>query len=98
MKWIDFVMNVAKERNIKFNEALKVASAEYHKKNGTQPKPKKEKVPLEDRLTGRKILKVIKRKLDNGSLKGGMKKSEIIEELKKPILSVKPNDTITISI
>jgi len=42
-EWIQFVENLAKERGIKYNEALKIASPLYHKKRGTKPPPKKAK-------------------------------------------------------
>jgi predicted transcriptional regulator len=82
MSWIDFVKLVANRDNIKFNEALKVASIEYHKLNGTIRIVKKKQKNL-DRLTGKKILRVLKSKLDSGELTKGMSKKSILEELRK---------------
>ena len=42
-EWIQFVENLAKERGIKYNEALKIASPLYHKQRGTKPPVKKPK-------------------------------------------------------
>lgn len=42
-EWIQFVENLAKERGIKYNEALKIASPLYHKQRGTKPPAKKPK-------------------------------------------------------
>ena len=41
--WINFVKKLAKEKNMKYNEALKIASPLYHKEKGTSPAPKKAK-------------------------------------------------------
>ena len=81
MSWIDFVKIVADRDNIKYNEALKVASNEYHQLNGTTKKIKK-KTKYTSRLTGKKILKVLKGKLDNGELKSGMTKKLIVDVLR----------------
>ena len=81
MKWIDFVKVVSKRDNLKFNEALKVASKEYHDLNGTTRKVR-EKSKYNSRLTGKKILKVLKSKLDSGELKGGMTKKLIVDVLR----------------
>ena len=81
MNWIEFVKIVAKRDNLKFNEALKVASNEYHELNGTKRKIK-EKSKYLSRLTGKKILKVLKTKLDSGELKKGMTKKLIVEVLR----------------
>ena len=56
-EWISYVRKVAKEKGIKYNEALKVASPAYHKEKGTKPKPKKPKSVGGRRLTGKHILK-----------------------------------------
>jgi predicted transcriptional regulator len=82
MTWIDFVKLVAERDNLKYNEALKVASIEYHKLNGTIKIVKKKRKNLE-RLTGKKILRVLKSKLDSGELTKGMSKKSIIEALRK---------------
>ena len=82
MSWIEFVKIVADRDNIKYNEALKVASNEYHKLNGTIKKVKN-KQKWDNRLTGKKILKVLKSKLDSGELVKGMSKKTIIEVLRK---------------
>ena len=79
--WIIFVKKVAKEKGIKYNEALKIASNLYHKERGTIKKPKLEKSG-EKRLTGKRILKVLKRKIDNGELHKGLSKRNIMEILK----------------
>ena len=79
--WIIFVKKVAKEKGIKYNEALKIASNLYHKERGTIKKPKLEKSG-EKRLTGKRILKVLKRKIDNGELHKGLSKRNIVEILK----------------
>ena len=82
MTWIEFVKLVAKRDKIKFNEALKVASNEYHKLNGTIRIVKTKPKHL-DRMTGKKILKVLKSKLDSGELTKGMSKKSILEVLRK---------------
>tara|TARA_R110000744_G_scaffold146088_2_gene258887 strand:+ start:1007 stop:1258 length:252 start_codon:yes stop_codon:yes gene_type:complete len=79
--WIIFVKKVAKEKGIKYNEALKIASNLYHKERGTIKKPKLEKSG-EKRLTGKRILRVLKRKIDNGELHKGLSKRNIVEILK----------------
>tara|TARA_R110000822_G_scaffold3282_8_gene14664 strand:- start:651 stop:902 length:252 start_codon:yes stop_codon:yes gene_type:complete len=79
--WIIFVKKVAKEKGIKYNEALKIASNLYHKERGTIKKPKLEKSGAL-RLTGKKILRVLKRKIDNGELHKGLSKRNIVEILK----------------
>ena len=75
MNWISFVKKVSKEKGIKYNEALSVASALYHKENGTTRKPKLEKNG-EKRLTG-------KRKLDSGEIFKGQKKKDILNILRQ---------------
>tara|TARA_R110001606_G_scaffold394410_1_gene565291 strand:- start:438 stop:692 length:255 start_codon:yes stop_codon:yes gene_type:complete len=78
MNWIEFVKKVAKEKGIKYNEALKVASVEYHKEKGTSPKPKKEKsVSSGKRLTAKQILSVLKKKLDSGEIHKGLTKKKL---------------------
>ena len=78
MNWIEFVKKVAKEKDIKYNEALKVASVEYHKEKGTSPKPKKEKsVSSGKRLTAKQILSVLKKKLDSGEIHKGLTKKKL---------------------
>ena len=52
MNWISYVKNVAEEKGIKYNVALSVASASYHKEKGTQPKPKIKK-NINKKLTGK---------------------------------------------
>ena len=81
MNWIEFVKLVSVRDKIKFNEALKVASNEYHQLNGTTKKIK-EKSKYTSRLTGKKILKVLKGKLDNGELTSGMTKKSIVDVLR----------------
>jgi len=82
MNWISFVKKVSKEKGIKYNEALSVASALYHKENGTTRKPKLEKNG-EKRLTGKFILKQLKRKLDSGEIYKGQKKKDILNILRQ---------------
>ena len=79
--WIIFVKKVAKEKGIKYNEALKIASNLYHKERGTIKKPKLEKSG-EKRLTGKRILKVLKKKVDSGEIHKGLSKRNIVEILK----------------
>ena len=84
MSWIDFVKKVAKDKGIKYNEALKVASAEYHKEKGTSPKPKKAKSSSGGgkRLTGKQILKNLKKKVDNGEIHKGQSKKKMMDALR----------------
>jgi hypothetical protein len=81
MNWIDFVRTVAKEKDIKYNEALKIASVLYHKQKGTIPKPKVQK-NIEKKLTGKFILRNLKRLIDNGEIYKGQKKKDIIDILR----------------
>ena len=81
MNWISFVKKVSKEKGIKYNEALSVASALYHKENGTIKKPKEEKI-YEKRLTGKYILKHLKKKIDSGEIYKGQKKKDILNVLR----------------
>ena len=81
-KWIAYVKSVADEKNIKFNEALSIASKLYHEENGTIPKVKPVKEKYNRRLTGKLILRQLKRKLDSGDLKPKMSKKEIISVLR----------------
>tara|TARA_R110000787_G_scaffold123851_1_gene234957 strand:- start:196 stop:447 length:252 start_codon:yes stop_codon:yes gene_type:complete len=81
MNWIDFVRTVAKEKDIKYNEALKIASVLYHKQKGTSPKPKVQK-NIEKKLTGKFILRNLKRLIDNGKIYKGQKKRDIIDVLR----------------
>lgn len=81
-EWINFVKKLAKEKGMKYNEALKIASAEYHKEKGTTPKPKKAKSMGGSKLTGKHILKVLKKKVDSGAIHKGQSKREMIEVLK----------------
>lgn len=81
-EWISYVKSVAKDKNIKFNEALSIASKLYHEKNGTTRKVKPPKQKYEKRLTGRYILKKLKKKLDTGELKPKMTKREILHILR----------------
>ena len=82
-EWINFVKKLSKEKGIKYNEALKIASVEYHKEKGTTPKPKKAKTEGgSKKLTGKHILKVIKKKVDNGEIHKGQSKKSMIEALK----------------
>ena len=81
--WINYVKKVAKEKGIKYNEALKVAGASYHKEKGTTPKPKKAKSSVGGkRLTGKHILKVLKQKVDSGEIHKGQTKKKMMEALK----------------
>ena len=83
-EWINFVKKVAKDKGIKYNEALKVAGALYHKEKGTTPKPKKASSSTSGgkKLTGKHILKVLKTKIDSGDIKKGMSKKAIVNVLK----------------
>ena len=81
-KWIEYVKSVANDKNIKFNEALSIASKLYHEENGTIPKVKPIKMKYDKRLTGKLILKHLKRKLDGGELKPKMSKRDIIKVLR----------------
>tara|TARA_R110002050_G_scaffold11608_5_gene39026 strand:+ start:5747 stop:6004 length:258 start_codon:yes stop_codon:yes gene_type:complete len=82
-EWISFVKKLAKEKGIKYNEALKVASVEYHKEKGTTAKPKKVKSEGgSSKLTGKHILKVLKKKVDSGAIHKGQSKKEMISVLK----------------
>ena len=81
--WINFVKKVAKDKGIKYNEALKVAGALYHKEKGTTPKPKKPpSASGGKKLTGKQILKVLKHKVDSGEIKKGMSKKAMVSALK----------------
>mgnify|MGYP003649943823 FL=1 len=80
--WINYVKKIAKDKGLKYNEALKVASKEYHKEKGTSPKPKKAKSTGGKRLTGKHILKNLKKKVDSGEIKKGMSKKKMVEALK----------------
>jgi hypothetical protein len=80
-EWISFVKKVAKEKGLKYNEALKVASKEYHKEKGTTPKPKKEK-STGSKLTGKLILKHLKKKVDSGEIHKGQSKKDMLSVLK----------------
>ena len=82
MNWIDFVRSIAEEKGIKYNEALSVASKEYHRKNGTTAKPKKEKDNSGKRLTAKQILKNIKLLVDSGEIHKGQSKKKMIEAIK----------------
>tara|TARA_R110000787_G_scaffold207817_1_gene317852 strand:+ start:259 stop:513 length:255 start_codon:yes stop_codon:yes gene_type:complete len=81
MNWISYVKNVAEEKGIKYNVALSVASASYHKEKGTQPKPKIKK-NINKKLTGKFILKHLKKLIDNGEIHKGQSKKNIIEILR----------------
>jgi hypothetical protein len=78
MNWIEYVKNVAEEKGIKYNVALSVASASYHKEKGTQPKPKIKK-NINKRLTGKFILKNLKKLIDSGEIYKGQKKKDIVD-------------------
>tara|TARA_R110002073_G_scaffold30102_1_gene94366 strand:+ start:885 stop:1139 length:255 start_codon:yes stop_codon:yes gene_type:complete len=82
MNWIEFVKKISIEKNIKFNEALKVASVLYHKEKGTIPKKKVKKNIDDKKLTGKFILKHLKRLVDSGKIYKGQKKKDIINVLK----------------
>jgi len=82
MNWIEFVKKISIEKNIKFNEALKIASILYHKERGTTPKKKIKKNNDEKKLTGKFILKHLKRLVDSGEIYKGQKKKDIINVLK----------------
>lgn len=86
MKWIEFVKKVAKEKDIKYNEALKVAGPLYHKEMGTEPKPKKVKSTNSKRLTGKHILKNLKKKIDAGEIHKGQSKKDMLNALKGGII------------
>lgn len=81
-EWIKFVKGVAKDKGIKYNEALKIASNLYHKEKGTKPKPKKAPSVGNKRLTGKRILKNLKKKVDSGEIHKGQSKKKMIEILK----------------
>lgn len=82
-EWINYVKKVAKEKGLKYNEALKVASNEYHKEKGTTPKAKKAKPSLNSkRLTGKQILKNLKSKVDSGEIHKGQSKKKMKEVLR----------------
>lgn len=81
-EWINFVKGVAKDKGIKYNEALKIASSLYHKKKGTKPKPKRPP-STNKRLTGKRILRILKKKVDSGEIHKGLSKKNIIEILKQ---------------
>tara|TARA_E500000318_G_scaffold80745_1_gene75951 strand:- start:151 stop:450 length:300 start_codon:yes stop_codon:yes gene_type:complete len=95
MSWIEYVKKVAKEKGIKYNEALKVASVEYHKEKGTQPKPKKEVSKSGKRLTGKHILKNLKRKIDSGEIHKGQSKKKMMEVLRGGSLMGADDETNT---
>jgi ribosomal protein S4 len=81
--WINYVKKVAKEKGLKYNEALKVASKEYHKEKGTTPKAKKPKTSSSGkRLTGKQILKHLKKKVDSGEIHKGQSKKKMSEVLR----------------
>jgi hypothetical protein len=81
--WINYVKKVAKAKGLKYNEALKVASKEYHKEKGTKPKPKPAKSSSGGkRLTGKQILKHLKKKVDSGEIHKGQSKKKMVEVLR----------------
>ena len=80
-EWINFVKGVAKEKGLKYNEALKISSKLYHEKKGTKPKPKKPPSNSK-RLTGKRILKNLKKKIDSGEIHKGLSKKKMVEILK----------------
>tara|TARA_R110000744_G_scaffold274246_1_gene387389 strand:- start:1002 stop:1256 length:255 start_codon:yes stop_codon:yes gene_type:complete len=81
MNWISYVKNVAEEKGIKYNVALSVASASYHKEKGTKPKPKI-KNKFNKKLTGKFILRNLKKLIDNGEIYKGQSKKEMLEVLR----------------
>lgn len=80
--WINYVKKVAKDNKIKYNEALSVASKQYHSERGTKPKPKKLKNITGKRLTGKQILKNLKKKIDSGEIHKGQSKKKMVEILR----------------
>tara|TARA_R110002073_G_scaffold320989_1_gene496857 strand:+ start:15680 stop:15976 length:297 start_codon:yes stop_codon:yes gene_type:complete len=94
-EWINFVKKISKEKGIKYNEALKVASKEYHKEKGTSPKPKKAKSSNSSKLTGKQILKHLKKKVDSGEIHKGQSKKDMMNALRGGGLLGKDSSTFS---
>tara|TARA_R110000868_G_scaffold294051_3_gene554569 strand:+ start:388 stop:642 length:255 start_codon:yes stop_codon:yes gene_type:complete len=79
--WIKFVADLSKEKGIKYNEALKIASPLYHKKMGTTPKPKSDTKPKKHKIKVKDVVDKVSTHLKSGELHSKSSKKKIRDAL-----------------